>query len=52
MDWLTEYMEDPEKRVRLFRICVMISQVMVVLGVLIALNTLSALVKIRPFHNN
>ena len=37
MDWLTEYMEDPEKRVRLFRICVMISQAMVVLGVLIAL---------------
>ena len=37
MDWLTEYMEDPEKRVRLFRICVIISQAMVVLGVLIAL---------------
>tara|TARA_Y100000588_G_scaffold103511_1_gene112800 strand:+ start:403 stop:552 length:150 start_codon:yes stop_codon:yes gene_type:complete len=37
MDWLTEYMEDPEKRVRLFRICVMISQGMVVLGTLIAL---------------
>ena len=37
MDWLTEYMEDPEKRVRLFKICVIISQAMVVLGVLIAI---------------
>jgi len=37
MDWLIEYMEDPEKRVRLFKICVIISQAMVVLGVLIAL---------------
>jgi len=37
MDWLTEYMEDPEKRVRLFRFCILISQAMVVLGVLIAL---------------
>ena len=37
MDWLIEYMEDPEKRVRLFRFCILISQAMVVLGVLIAL---------------
>jgi len=37
MDWLIEYMEDPEKRVRLFKICVIISQAMVVLGLLIAL---------------
>ena len=37
MDWLTEYMEDPEKRVRLFKICVIISQAMAVLGVLIAI---------------
>ena len=36
MDWLLEYMEDPEKRVRLFKICVLISQGMVILGVLIA----------------
>ena len=36
MDWLIEYMEDPEKRVRLFKICVIISQAMVVLGILIA----------------
>ncbi len=36
MDWLIEYMEDPEKRVRLFQICVLISQGMVILGVLIA----------------
>jgi|TARA_B100000959_G_C14960809_1_gene615709 hypothetical protein len=36
MDWLIEYMEDPEKRVRLFKICVIISQSMVVLGILIA----------------
>ncbi len=37
MDWLVEYMEDPEKRVRLFKICVLISQGMVVLGALIAI---------------
>ncbi len=36
MDWLIEYMEDPEKRVRLFKICVIISQAMVVFGILIA----------------
>ena len=36
MDWLIEYMGDPEKRVRLFKICVIISQAMVVLGILIA----------------
>ena len=36
MDWLIEYMDDPEKRVKLFKICVVISQGMVVLGVLIA----------------
>ena len=36
MDWLIEYMDDPEKRVKLFKICVIISQGMVVLGVLIA----------------
>ena len=36
MDWLIEYMEDPEKRVRLFKICLIISQAMVVLGILIA----------------
>ena len=37
MDWLVDYMEDPEKRVRLFKICVLISQGMVVLGALIAI---------------
>ena len=37
MDWLVEYMEDPGKRVRLFKICVLISQGMVVLGALIAI---------------
>ena len=37
MDWLVEYMEDPKKRVRLFKICVLISQGMVVLGALIAI---------------
>ena len=37
MDWLIEYMEDPDKRVRLFKICVIISQAMVILGVLIAI---------------
>ena len=36
MDWLIDYIEDPEKRVRLFKICVAISQGMVVLGVFIA----------------
>jgi len=36
MDWLVEQMDDPEKRVRLFKICVIISQAMVVLGILIA----------------
>jgi hypothetical protein len=35
MDWLVEQMENPEKRVRLFKLCVIISQVMVVLGALI-----------------
>ena len=37
MDWLIEYMEDPDKRVRLFKICVIISQAMVILGILIAI---------------
>ena len=36
MDWLIEYMEDPEKRVRLFQICVLISQGMVIFGEMIA----------------
>jgi len=36
MDWLIEYMEDPEKRVRLFKICVIVSQAMLLLGILIA----------------
>ena len=36
MEWLIEYMEDPEKRVRFFESCVLISQGMVILGVLIA----------------
>ncbi len=35
MNWLIEQMENPEKRVRLFRICVIISQFMVALGSLI-----------------
>ena len=35
MDWLVEQMENPEKRVRLFKICVIISQFMVALGALI-----------------
>jgi hypothetical protein len=35
MDWLVEQMDDPEKRVRLFKICVIISQFMVALGALI-----------------
>jgi len=37
MDWLVEQMEDPDKRVRLFKTMVVISQGMVVLGVLIFL---------------
>jgi len=37
MDWLIEQMEDPDKRVRLFKMMVVISQGMVVLGVLIFL---------------
>ena len=36
MDWLIEHMEDPDKRVRLFKMLVVISQGMVILGVLIA----------------
>ena len=35
MNWLIEQMGNPEKRVRLFRICVIISQFMVALGSLI-----------------
>jgi len=35
MDWLIEQMEDPDKRVRLFKLCVIISQFMVALGTLI-----------------
>ena len=35
MDWLIEQIEDPDKRVRLFKTMVIISQGMVVLGVLI-----------------
>tara|TARA_S200000501_G_C20608504_1_gene649191 strand:+ start:222 stop:371 length:150 start_codon:yes stop_codon:yes gene_type:complete len=35
MDWLIEQIEDPDKRVRLFKMLVVISQGMVVLGVLI-----------------
>ena len=35
MDWLIEQIEDPDKRVRLFKTLVVISQGMVVLGVLI-----------------
>ena len=35
MDWLIEQIEDPYKRVRLFKTMVIISQGMVVLGVLI-----------------
>jgi len=35
MDWLVEQMDDPEKRVRLFKICVIISQLMVALGAII-----------------
>ena len=35
MDWLIEQMEDPDKRVRLFKTMAVISQGMVVLGVAI-----------------
>ena len=35
MDWLIEQIEDPDKRVRLFKTMVIISQGMVVLGILI-----------------
>ena len=35
MDWLVEQMENPEKRVRLFKLCVIISQFMIVSGALI-----------------
>tara|TARA_B110000014_G_scaffold76385_1_gene52238 strand:- start:524 stop:673 length:150 start_codon:yes stop_codon:yes gene_type:complete len=35
MDWLVEQMDDPEKRVRLFKICVIVSQLMVALGAII-----------------
>ena len=35
MDWLIEQMEDPDKRVRLFKMLMVISQGMVVLGVAI-----------------
>ncbi len=35
MDWLVEQMDDPGKRVRLFKICVIISQLMVALGAII-----------------
>jgi len=37
MDWLLEQMEDPDKRVRLFKVLVVISQSMVVLGIAIFL---------------
>ncbi len=37
MDWLLEQMEDPDKRVRLFKAMVAISQGMVVLGIAIFL---------------
>ena len=37
MDWLIEHMEDPDKRVRLFKAMVVISQGMVVLGMAIFL---------------
>ena len=37
MDWLVEQMEDPDKRVRLFKAMVVISQGMVVLGIAIFL---------------
>ena len=37
MDWLLEQMENPDKRVRLFKAMVVISQGMVVLGIAIFL---------------
>ena len=37
MDWLVEQMEDSDKRVRLFKAMVVISQGMVVLGIAIFL---------------
>ena len=37
MDWLVEQMEDPDKRVRLFKMMMVVSQGMVVLGVAISL---------------
>ena len=37
MDWLIEQMEDPDKRVRLFKTMVIISQGMVILGIAIFL---------------
>jgi len=35
MDWLIEQIEDPDKRVRLFKMLVIISQGMVILGIAI-----------------
>ena len=35
MDWLIEYFEDSDKRVRIFKIMAFISQAMVALGVAI-----------------
>ena len=35
MDWLIEQIEDPDKRVRLFKMLVVISQGMVILGIAI-----------------
>jgi len=37
MDWLLEQMEDPDRRVRLFKLMAVISQAMVVLGIIIFL---------------
>ncbi len=37
MDWLLEQMEDPDRRVRLFKMMAVISQAMVVLGIIIFL---------------
>ena len=37
MDWLIEHMEDSDKRVRLFKMLVVISQGMVILGIAIFL---------------
>ena len=37
MDWLIEHMDDPDKRVRLFKMLVVISQGMVILGIAIFL---------------